>query len=327
MRVLVTGGAGFLGTLLARELSRHKHILGQPLTDLVLTDLAPAAADLASSRNVQVRVGPLLEQCSSLAKEHFDLVFHLAGAVSAECEADFDLGMRSNLDSTRALLEALRAAGNRPRLVFASSVAVFGSDPGLPLPHTIADDTLPTPQSSYGTQKFICEQLVAEYTRKGFLDGRCGRLMTVAVRSGRPNRAASGFLSGIIREPLNGIDAICPVPPETAVALASPSNTIRSLIRLAEADRESLGGRTAINFPALTVTVREMLDALEEVGGTAARARVHFELDPVVARIVGGWPAAFAGDRAQRLGLQPDPDFRAIVREFVNETAGARTEA
>jgi nucleoside-diphosphate-sugar epimerase len=256
-----------------------------------------------------------------LQGERFDAVFHLAAAVSAECEADFDLGLRSNLDSTRALLDALRAAGNVPRLTFASSLAVFGSDPGLPLPAVVRDDTLPTPQSSYGIQKFICEQLVADYTRKGFIDGRNVRLMTVVVRPGRPNGAASGFMSSIIREPVNGQDVVCPVSPETKVALASPARTIQGILTVAEASREVLRGRTAINLPALTVSVAEMLHALEVVVGAEARAHVRFEPDATIARMVGSWPAVIDSSRAQQLGLNPDPDFISIVRQYLDDRA------
>ena len=319
MKILITGGAGFLGSLLARTLFRREQLMGQTPTEIVLADLARPAPDLSGNARVRPMVGRLIEQCPALASEKFDVVFHLAAAVSAECEADFDLGLRSNLDSTRGLLEALRTSGNRPRLVFASSAAVFGSDPGLPMPPVIHDDTLPTPQTSYGIQKFICEQLVADYTRKGFLDGRSARLMTVTVRPGQPNGAASGFLSTIIREPLHRRPAVCPVPPETAVALASPHSTIDGLIALAEA--ETPGGRIAVNLPALTIRVSEMLDALEAVGGKAARDRVRFEPDPAIARIVEGWPSAFASTRASRLGLKPDPDMISIIRRFVNDHA------
>jgi nucleoside-diphosphate-sugar epimerase len=327
MKILITGGAGFLGTRLARTLLRRKHILGRPFTELVLADLAEPAADLAGDTQVRCLVGPLIEHCEALAKETFDVVFHMAGAVSRECEADFQLGMRSNLDTSRALLEALREAGNRPRFVLASSVAVFGSDPGVPLPAVVRDNTLPTPQSSYGIQKFICEQLVADYTRKGFIDGRSGRLMTVAVRPIPANGAASGFLSAIVREPLNDTDAVCPVPPEMAVALASPRNTVNDLITLVEAESGALGGRTAINFPALTVTVGEILDALETVGGKAARARVRFEADPAITSIVGSWPSVFESTRGAGLGLLPDPDMISIVRQFMNEHGAVRVEA
>lgn len=314
MKILMTGGAGFLGARLARELLNRGHLDNRAIDELVLADLAPPPADLLADARVRALTGSLLAQSPALAGETFDAVFHLAAAVSAECEADFDLGMRSNIDSTRALLDALRAAGNAPRFVFSSSLAVFGSDPGLPMPAVIGADTLPTPQSSYGIQKFICEQLIADMTRKGFVDGRCARLMTVVVRPGRPNGAASGFLSGIIREPLNGEPAVCPVAPETKVALASPMRTIAGLIAVAEASREALGGRVALNLPALTVSVGEMLDALETAAGATARALVRFEPDSAIARIVNSWPAVIDNARAARLGLAPDPDFLSIVR-------------
>jgi len=319
VKVLITGGAGFVGARLARELLKRGTLDGQAIDELVLADLFPPPADLAADRLVRGAVGSLIDQCKSLAQEKFDAVFHLAAATSAECEADFDLGMGSNLDSTRRLLDALRAAGNTPRFIFSSSIAVFGSDPGLLRPAAIHHDTLPTPQSSYGIQKFICEQLVADYTRKGFVDGRNVRLMTVVVRPGRPNGAASSFMSGIIREPVHGEAAICPVAPETMVALASPARTIEGLIAVAEASREALGGRIALNLPGITVSVGEMLDALETVAGSQARALVRFVPDPVIGRIVEGWPAVFDNSRALRLGLEPDPDFVSIVRAFVTE--------
>jgi len=319
--VLITGGAGFLGARLARQLLRRGQFAGQTIDELLVADLSAPPDDMAKDARVRALTGPLLAQCAALSSAGIDAVFHLAAAVSAECEADFDLGMRSNLDTTCALLDALRAAGNVPRFIFASSLAVFGSDPGLNLPAVIREDTLPTPQSSYGVQKFICEQLVADYTRKGFIDGRNVRLMTVVVRPGRPNGAASGFLSGIIREPVNGMEAVCPVAPETRVALASPGRTIEGLIAVAEASREALVGRTAVNLPALTVSVGEMLAALESVAGAETRARVRFQPDATIARIVGGWPAVFDNARAERLGLKPDPDFASIVREFLLDHA------
>jgi D-erythronate 2-dehydrogenase len=182
MKILITGGAGFLGVRLARALLERKHLSGASLDELVVTDLYEPSAEIASHASARYFVGPLIDQCSELAKDRFDTIFHLAGAVSSECEENLDLGLRSNVDTCRAFLDAIRAEGHRPRFVFASSVAVFGSDPGIPLPSVIHDNTLPTPQSSYGIQKFICEQLIADYTRKGFLSGRSGRLMTVAVR-------------------------------------------------------------------------------------------------------------------------------------------------
>ena len=215
MRLLITGGAGLVGARLARALLARGALAGERIDRLVLADIAPPPPDLLSDSRVEARTGTLLSQTDALRTEAFDGVFHLASAVSGECEADFELGLRSNLDSTRALLDALRvragAGGKLTRLVFSSSVAVFGPDPAVPLPKLVADDTLPAPQTSYGTQKLICEHLVADYTRKGFIDGRAARLMTVTVRPGRPNGAASSFFSGIIREPLAGVESVCPV--------------------------------------------------------------------------------------------------------------------
>ncbi len=320
MKLLITGGAGFLGARLARTLLARGTLAGRTIERLVLADrVAPTDGAFGDDARVEWRSGDLLAMTDGLRGEPFDGVFHLASAVSAECEADFDLGMRSNLDATRALLEALRAAGNGPRLVFSSSCAVYGGDPAVPLPAVVHDDTLPTPQTSYGIQKFIGEQLVADCTRKGFVDGRSARLMTVAVRPGQPNRAASGFLSGIVREPLAGRPAVCPVAPSTRVVLSSPARTVQGLIAVYEASREAFGGRTALNLPALSVTVQDMLDAVRAVGGDAALALVRFEPDAAIARIVEGWPTRVASARAARLGLQPDADFESIVRQYVAE--------
>lgn len=319
MRILITGSGGFLGARLARTLLQRDRLTGREIREMVLADLVQPPDDLVSDPRVRPVTGALMETCRSLAGQQFDVVFHLAGAVSAECEQNFDLGMAANLDSTRALLDVMRSFGNRPRFVFASSVAVFGSDPGLPLSRMVFDDSLPTPQSSYGIQKFICEQLVTDYTRKGFIDGQSGRLMTVAVRTSPPNGAASGFLSAIVRDPLSGMDAVCPVPGEMSVAIASPGNTIRALIALAEADRGELGARTAINFPALTVTVGEILDALEKLAGPEVRRRVRMEHNPEIGRIVGSWPSAFCSRRTDHLGLERDRDVESIILEFMNE--------
>ena len=325
MKLLITGGAGFLGARLARELLRRGHLCGQRIDRLLLADRVETRDPvLHGDARVRMQVGDLLGQISALkAEQPFDSVFHLASAVSVECEADFDLGLRSNLDTTRALLDVCRAqsaqGGPVPLFVFSSSVAVYGSDPALSLPAVVDDRTLPTPQSSYGIHKFVCEQLVADYTRKGYIDGRAARLMTVAVRPGRPNGAASSFLSSIVREPLAGEAAVCPVAPDTAVALASPTTTIAGLLAVAEASREAFGGRTALNLPALTVTVLQMLDALREVGGDEAVRLVRFEPDATVARIVGGWPARFDSPRARQLGLSPDSDFLSVVRQYVRD--------
>ena len=331
MKLLITGGGGFLGARLARTLLARGSLDAQRIDSLVLTDIAPPPADLLADRRVEARTGPLLAQADALRSEAFDGVFHLASAVSGECEADFELGLRSNLDSTRALLDALRAnvnaGGKVPRLVFSSSVAVFGPDPAVPLPRVVADDTLPAPQTSYGTQKLVCEHLLADYTRKGYIDGRAARLMTVTVRPGRPNGAASSFFSGIIREPLAGVESVCPVSPDVSHPVSSPSRTVDGLIAVYEASREQFLGRTAMNLPALNVRVSEMLDALEHVAGPAVRKLVRFERDERIAGIVANWPAGASAARAARLGLQPHQDFAEIVRQYIDDCKALPTAA
>ena len=327
MKVLITGGGGFVGARLARALLARERLGGRTLERLVLADQVAPPADLCADRRVESRVGKLLEHAVAFGADGFDGVFHLASAVSGECEADFDLGLTSNLDSTRALLDGLRAATNRgappPRFVFSSSVAVFGPDPAVPLPARVGDTTLPAPQTSYGTQKLICEHLVSDYTRKGYIDGRSARLMTVTVRPGRPNGAASSFFSGIIREPLAGLDAICPVSADVSHPLTSPARTIEGLIAVYEASRDAFGGRLALNLPALNARVSEMLDALESVAGPKVRARVRFERDPVIAGIVANWPTGATAERAARLGLRADETFADIIRQYIDDRRAA----
>ena len=328
MNILITGAAGFLGTLLTQALLKRGQLRGQAITSLTLADLyAPARQEIASHPLVTVDVGDLLARVDALCEKNYDAVFHFASAVSGECEADFDLGLRSNLDTTRKLLDALRAqqarSGQAPLLFFASSVAVFGSDPAIPLADVVRDETLPTPQSSYGIHKFICEQLIADYTRKGYIDGRVARLMTVSVRPGRPNGAASSFLSGIVREPLSGIASVCPVELSTEVALSSPNNTIAGILRVVEVSREEFGGRTALNLPALTVTVGEMLQALKDVAGPQVAALVTVQPDATIKRIVGGWPPRFDCQRTHKLGLKADASYRAVIEQYI-EMAGIK---
>jgi nucleoside-diphosphate-sugar epimerase len=331
MQLLITGGAGFVGARLARTLLQRGQLDGQPITRIVLADMTPPPADLLADGRIEARVGPLLQHCEGLRHDAMDGVFHLASAVSGECEADFDLGLRSNLDSTRALLDALRHrvnAGAPPaKLVFSSSVAVYGPDAAVPMPAIVTDTTLPTPQTSYGIQKHICEHLVADYTRKGYIDGRSARLMTVTVRPGRPNGAASSFFSGIIREPLAGVEAICPVDASVSHPVSSPQRTVDGLIAVYEASRAAYGGRTAMNLPALNITVAEMLAALEQVAGPAVRARVRFKRDERIAGIVANWPTGARADRAAALGLQPEQQFADIIRQYIADCRAAHTGA
>jgi len=333
VNVLVTGGAGFLGSRLARDLlaTGSLEVTGsgaQPLDRLAIADQAAVPADLAADPRVtavQGDLGGLLSPRTGPpggpgVLAGIDVIFHLAAAVSGECEADFDLGIRANLRATEALLAACRALGTSPLVVFASSLAAFGDSRDHRLPAVVGDQTLPNPQTSYGVQKVICEQLVADYTRKGFLRGRSLRLMTVCVRPGRPNAAASGFLSSIIREPLAGERAVCPVGPQTAAALASPAKTIQGLRCAAAADDESWGGRSAVTLPALTVTVEAMVAALARVAGPKAAALIDWIPDPAIDRMMSGWAARVQSDRAERLGLVPDPDFASIIEMHLAET-------
>ncbi len=330
--VLITGGAGFLGSRLGRELlaAGSIEVAGQaaaPLRRLMLIDSAPAPQDLAADARVTVLEGSLaavLNESTAEARAvaDADVIFHLAAAVSAECEADFDLGIRANLHGAEALFAAGRRYGRVPVVVFASSVAVFGASAEHPLPAVVDDQTLPNPQSSYGTQKVMTEFLLADYTRKGLLRGRAVRLMTVVVRPGRPNAAASGFLSGIIREPLAGQRATCPVSPETAAAVGSPARTVAGLLRAAGASDSAWGGLSAMNMPALTVTVADMIAALERVAGTGAPELIDWVPDARIASMVSSWPARFQSDRAARLGLAPDPDFDSIIALHLADMRG-----
>lgn len=321
MKLLITGGAGFVGSRLARSILLRGSLGGQTIDKIVIADQYDAPDFLLNDPRVEGRTSPLLSQCEHLHEERFDGVFHLASAVSGECEDDFNLGMRSNLDTTRALLDALKRAANSPRLVFSSSVAVFGPDPAHPMPDIVTDETLPMPQTSYGTHKLVCEHLIADYTRKGYIDGRSARLMTVTVRPGRPNGAASSFFSGIIREPLAGQVALCPVLETVSHPVSSPSLTVQGLIAVFEASREEFQGRSAINLPALNVTVKEMLSALEKVAGAKARSLVKFEFDERIASIVSNWPKGAASTRAHRLGLHAAQSFESIIEEYIADSA------
>jgi D-erythronate 2-dehydrogenase len=321
MHVVITGGAGFLGRRLTQRLLQRGTLkgpdgIGHPIERITLVDVtaAPPAAD---ARVVYV-AGDVASQ--ALLERALDRsansIFHLAAIVSGMAEADFDLGMRVNVDASRALFDLCRTLGHRPRVVFASSVAVYGGD----LPDVVLDRTALLPESSYGTQKAIVELLMNDYTRRGFIDGRVLRLPTISVRPGRPNAAASSFASGIVREPLNGEDAICPVPADTRLWLLSPATAIECLIAVHEATADSIGQNRIVNAPGLSVTAGEMIAALERIAGPAVAGRVRWERDPRIERIVASWPGAWDTSRARALGLPSDSSFDAVVRQYIEET-------
>jgi D-erythronate 2-dehydrogenase len=324
MHILVTGGAGFIGQqLIAALLARAGVDLGDgPRAIESITCFDVVAATVTDPR-VRVVAGDIADPAlvRSLLTPQTRAVIHLAAVVSGTAEADFDLGMRVNLDGTRWLLEASRALGTCPRLLFSSSLAVFGGE----VPAVVDDRVTPTPQGSYGIQKLIGEHLVQDYTRKGFIDGRSVRLPTVVVRPGRPNGAASGFASGIIREPLAGQPAVLPVDPDTEMWIASPRAVVRMLIHALELPSAVWGWNRSLNLPGITVSMQDELHALSVVGGDDAVALVRRSPDERIARLVKSWPAHFDTARAREMRFEGDPDMLSIVRAYVEDNPTAVT--
>lgn len=324
MRVLITGGAGFLGQRLARQLLAQGQLTDshgqlQTISELVLVDVV-AAHDFNDVR-VKVVTGDIADD--TLMRATIDTqttsIFHLAAIVSGQAEADFELGMRINLDASRLLLDICRELGHKPKVVFTSSVAVYGGK----LPDVVQDTTALNPQSSYGAQKAIGELLLNDYSRRGFVDGRVLRLPTISVRPGKPNKAASSFASGIIREPLNGEAAVCPVATDLRLWLLSPRGAIASLIAGHELAGEMFGASRTVNLPGLSVSVGEMIAALEDVAGSDVTARISYAPDPAIERIVKSWPGAWDTARAEALGLTADADFASIIRAYMDDVNAA----
>jgi nucleoside-diphosphate-sugar epimerase len=313
MKILVTGAAGFLGCRLAKAL-----LAGAPglptVSRLVAVDTASCPID---DPRVDWKIGTITDDrfTSSIVETGVDAVYHLAAVVSGQAEAEFELGMRVNVDASRALLDACRRLAKPPRFIFTSTVAVFGGS----LPPIVPENVALVPQSSYGSEKAIVELLVSEYSRKGFVDGIVCRLPTIAVRPGTANAAASSFVSGIIREPLAGIDTACPVPLDLRLWISSPDVVIANLVHAARVRTSDLESQRTVNLPGLSVTPQQMLDALERAAGVAVRARVRHELDPRIMRLVCTWPGAFDISRATALGFCADRDIDSIVRQFMAE--------
>lgn len=313
MRVVITGGCGFLGRRVALGLLERGDV-----DELVLFDNAPSALPLPEDPRLPLVTGDIADRDAVrgvVAAPGTNSVFHLAAVVSGEADADTDLGYRVNLDGTRAVLEACRALGSCPRLIFASSLAVYGGA----LTPAVGDETPLTPQTSYGTQKAIGELLVNDYSRKGFVDGRALRLPTVVVRPGRPNRAASTFASSMIREPLSGQEAVCPVSADTVMALASPRRVVDALLRAHDLPAAAFATSRSLQLPGFSVAVGEMAAAVRRAGGEEAYRRIRWEPDPLIQRIVSGWPQALAAPRAVALGFTADNGIDEVVQAFIED--------
>ena len=309
MNVLITGAAGFLGRRLAQDL------LEQNVGKLVLLDREKPVG-FGDPRVVALGCDiSRVDEVAAAIEGDIDTVFHLAAVVSGEAEADFDLGMRVNVEGSRLLLEACRRKCNRPRVVFTSSVAVFG--PGADT--EVDDSTAVDPRSSYGMEKAVAELLLKDYTRRGFVDGVALRLPTISVRPGRPNKAASSFASGIIREPLAGLEAVCPVPPETRLWLLSPKAAIANLVRASQIELPHADRGRVINLPGISVSVGEMVDALQRIAGPEVSGRVRWVRDPSIEAIVASWPSRWDVSRALSLGFENGGDLEAIIRGHMEE--------
>jgi len=330
MNVTITGSSGFIGRKLARRLLDANALIGKDgketrVERLILLDVVDPPAELADDPRVTVLTGDITDPAliEKAIPSDTDSVFHLAAVVSAGAEQDFDLGMSVNLDATRAILDICRGHGTRPKVVFASSCAAFGGD----TPDTIADMTARTPQTSYGTQKVIGELLVNDYSRKAFVDGRALRFPTVVVRPGKPNKAASTFASSIIREPLQGERAVCPVKPGSRMFLASPRSIIENVVRAHNMEEADWGESREVTLPGFTLTIQAMADALEAVAGKTVVDRIDWEPDAFIQGIVDGWPPEFDTKKAMDLGFVRDNSMEDVIRAFIEDELGGEVAA
>jgi len=317
MHIAITGAAGFLGQRLVKQLLERGELRQQPITRLTLIDQIEAPQPAAGSVAVTSVALDITQPgaLDSVLEQRPDVIYHLAAVVSSAAEADLELGMRVNFDATRALLEGCREELSDTRLIMASSVAAYGGE----LPEVLDDMTALHPQNSYGAQKAMCELLINDYSRRGLIDGLVLRLPTIVIRPGRPNAAASSFASSILREPLKGEEAVCPVPTELPMFVMSPGRVVAALIHGAEVPSEALAPFRAFMLPGITVTVADMLAALRDVAGEQALALVRHEPDPRIEAIVASWPARFETAKAKQLGFVGDDNFKQIIDAFVTE--------
>ena len=325
MHILILGAAGMVGRKLSERLVKDGHLGGREITRMTLQDVIAPAKPAGTALPISLVTSDFADPATAapLLVHRPDAIFHLAAIVSGEAEAEFDKGYRINLDGTRFLIDAIRAIGGgyKPRLVFTSSIAVFGA----PFPEKIGDEFFHTPLTSYGTQKSICEMLIADYTRKGFLDGIGIRLPTICVRPGTPNKAASGFFSNIIREPLAGHEAILPVGEDVRHWHASPRSAVGFLLHAGTMDLSVMGARRNLSMPGMSVTVGEQIAALERVAGKGVVARIKRQTDPVITGIVSGWPRDFVTDRALSLGFTTaEKTFDDIIRIHIEDELGGK---
>lgn len=325
MKVLIIGGAGMIGQKLTGRLTADGTLDGHTISELTLFDVFAAQAPEPCDFPVEVVTGDLSADgvAEELVRNQPDVIFHLAAIVSGEAEADFAKGYRINLDGTRYLLDAVcRQTDYCPRLVFTSSIAVFGA----PFPEAIGDDFHTTPLTSYGTQKAIGELLLSDFSRRGLLDGIGIRLPTICVRPGRPNKAASGFFSNIIREPLAGHEAVLPVSEEVRHWHASPRSAVGFLLQAATIDSTIVGPRRNLTMPGISVTVGEQIAALRKVSGDAVVSRIRHEPDEQIMKMVDGWPKRFEARRALKLGFRAEDSFEQIIRVHIEDELGGVIE-
>lgn len=322
MKVIITGGAGFIGSRLAKELLHRGHLVGlngekTPISALVIFDMTLPQIPLPADKRLSFVTGDISNPATmkQLVDNQTSSIFHFAGAVSGQAESDLDLGMRINIDGTRAVLDACKAHNVKPRVVFASSISVYGDH----LPTVVTDDTPTWPSLSYGTQKLCCEHLIDDYTRRELIDGRSVRIPTIAIRPGKPNKGVGQWTSSIFREPLLGKTAICPVAKSTVIVLLSIRRLIDSIIHIHDVPGNQIGPQRALLLPALSVSVADMLEALQRVGSDEAVKLIRFEPDSFIQRVQDSWPHKISSERSKKLGIYANRTIDEVIQEFIED--------